>query len=168
VTGFVSLLPHRNDWTEQERDAVRVIEHAVHRRGFHRRGDVVEVPLTLSYIQGLLRVTGARRSGRDYARTVLATLARLDLVADTGRVLTPRKQPRGESQYWWRLFRVLPISRALAQHTPQGAYPSRQPPAGSPLKGSLRRFLHCQGLIRKRRKARKGSVQWVFQNSGPP
>src|SRR5256885_2000215 len=59
VTGFVSLLPHRNDWTEQERDAVRVIEHAVHRRGFHRRGDVAEVPLTLSYIQTLLRKTGA-------------------------------------------------------------------------------------------------------------
>jgi hypothetical protein len=166
MTEYVSLLPHQNSWTVQERDAVRVIELAVFQRALHRPGDIKEIPLTLRHIQTLLRQTSARRTGRDYARHVLATAIRLGLLSDTGRVLKPPKQPRGEHQYWWRLFRVAAVDAALNHLQRQGAYPS--PPAGSPPTASLCRFLRCQGLIGKRRKTRKGSIQWVFQNSGPP
>jgi hypothetical protein len=163
---LVSLLPHLNSWTEQERDTVRVVEHAVFLRGLHRPGDIREIPLTLSRIQRLLRRTGARRSGRDYARHVLATAIRLGVITDTGRVLKPRRQPRGESQYWWRVFRVAAVDWAFSHLQPQGAYPSTS--AGSPPSASLYRLLRRQGLVGKRRRPRKGSIQWVFQNSGPP
>lgn len=88
----VSLLPHRRDWTELERDAVNLIEHAIAMRALDRPGDVIETAWTLSYVQKWLRRTMARRRGRDYARTVLATLVE-ELLRDTGEVLKPRKQP---------------------------------------------------------------------------
>jgi hypothetical protein len=69
----VSLLPHRNTWTEIERDAVKVLECYIANRGWHRPGDVVEIPWTVGHVQWWLRKTGARRRGRDYARAVLAT-----------------------------------------------------------------------------------------------
>jgi hypothetical protein len=91
----VSLLPHRNTWTEIERDAVKVLECYIANRGWHRQGEVVEVPWTVGHIQLWLRKTEARRQGRDYARAVLATLQRMELLRDTGTVLKPRRQPRG-------------------------------------------------------------------------
>jgi hypothetical protein len=36
----VSLLPHRNTWTEIERDAVKVLECYIANRGWHPPGDV--------------------------------------------------------------------------------------------------------------------------------
>jgi hypothetical protein len=65
----VSLLPHSNTWTETERDAVKVLECYIANRGWHRPGDVVDIPLTVGHIQWWLRKTEARRQGRDYAAT---------------------------------------------------------------------------------------------------
>jgi hypothetical protein len=158
----VSLLPHRNTWTEIERDAVKVLECYIANRGWHRPGEVVEVPWTVGHVQLWLRKTGARRQGRDYARAVLAMLQRMELLRDTGTVLKPRRQPRNLCHsYWWRVFEVVPITRASWW----GAYPHR---SGSPSVASLRRFLKRQGLVRPRRHPRPGSVQWVFAHSGPP
>jgi hypothetical protein len=158
----VSLLPHRNTWTEIERDAVKVLECYIANRGWHRPGDVVEVPQSVGHVQLWLRKTGARRRGRDYARAVLATLERMELLRDTGTVLKPKRQPRDlRHSYWWRVFEVIPIARASWR----GAYPHR---SASPSVASLCRFLVRQGLVRSRRRARSGSVQWVFANSGPP
>ena len=68
----VTLLPHRNDWTEIQRDAVTMLECHIANRGTWRPGDVERTPLTLSHIQHWLRKNGARRRGRDYARDVLS------------------------------------------------------------------------------------------------
>jgi hypothetical protein len=158
----VSLLPHRNTWTEIERDAVKVIECHIANRGWHRPGEVAEVPLTIGHVQSWLRKTGARRRGRDYAREVLAKLQEMELLRDTGTVMKPRRQPRNlRHSYWWRVFEVIPITHASWR----GAYPHR---SASPSVASLRRFLVRQGLVRKRHQACRGSVQWVFANSGPP
>jgi hypothetical protein len=161
----VSLLPHRNTWTEIERDAVKVLECYIANRGWHRPGDVVEIPWTVGHVQWWLRKTGARRRGRDYARAVLATLVRMDLLRDTGTVLKPRRQPRNRLRsYWWRVFQVVPILRASWR----GAYPHR---SASPIVASLCRFLRRQGLVSPRRRPSefsRGSVQWVFAHTGPP
>jgi hypothetical protein len=158
----VSLLPHRNTWTEIERDAVKVLECYIANRGWHRPGEVVEVPWTLGHVQLWLRKTEARRQGRDYAREVLATLVHMELLRDTGTVLKPRRQPRNlRHSYWWRVFQVVPIMRASWC----GAYPHR---SASPSVASLRLFLKRQGLVRQSSHAREGSVQWVFAHSGPP
>jgi hypothetical protein len=158
----VSLLPHRNTWTEIERDAVKVLECYIANRGWHRPGEVTEVPQSIGHVQLWLHKTGARRRGRDYARAVLATLQQMELLRDTGTVMKPRRQPRNlRHSYWWRVFEVIPITHVSWR----GAYPHR---SASPSVASLRRFLVRQGLVRRRRKATPGSVQWVFANSGPP
>jgi hypothetical protein len=161
----VSLLPHRNTWTEIERDAVKVLECYIANRGWHRPGDVVEVPWTVGHVQFWLRKTEARRQGRDYARQVLATLVRMELMRDTGTVLKPRRQPRNRLRsYWWRVFQVVPILKASWW----GAYPHR---SASPSVASLCRFLRRQGLVSPRRppsEFSRGSVQWVFAHTGPP
>ncbi len=115
VPSRVSLLPHRNDWTEIQHDAVKTLEYVVAHRGNWRRGDVERIPLTLFFIQHWLRWTGARRSRRDYARDVLATLVEMEILEDTGQVLPPRRQPRPSTHsYWYRVFEVLPITHLKA------------------------------------------------------
>ena len=70
----------------------------------------------------------ARRRGRDYACDVLATLVEMEFLRDTDEVMTP-KQPTKQRSYWWRVFEVVPVVRALTSY--QGAYPSTQdPPLG--------------------------------------
>jgi hypothetical protein len=158
----VTLLPHLNSWTETERDSVKVLECYIANRGWHRPGEVLEVPLTVGHVQFWLWKTGARRKGRDHARAVLATLQKMELLRDTGTVMKPRRQPQNlHRSYWWRVFRVIPITRALWK----GAYPH---PSAPPSVASLCRFLECQGLGWRRRQANPGSVQWVFLHSGPP
>ena len=165
----VSLLPHRHDWTEIQRDAVTMLECHIANRGSWRRGDVERTPLTLSHIQWWLRKTGARRSGRDYARDVLREPVQMQLLKDTGQVLKPCKQPRkSEHVYWWRVFEVLPIARAkeAARRTSASlAGGSARLRRGTV---SLRGWLRCQGVIRTPSKPLKGSVQWVFMHTGPP
>jgi hypothetical protein len=170
----VSLLPHRNDWDELTRDTVRAVEWGIGSRAFHRPGDVIEVPGSIGYFQFLLRKTGARRRGRDYARTVLAKAQEIGLLSDTGRVLKPRRQPRGEHQYWWRVWSVVPLKHALSSlpRLPNGTYCGNGNPRGAvhPT-GSLCRFLSRQGLIwspRRRSRPNPGSAQWAFMHTGPP
>jgi hypothetical protein len=166
----VTLLPHLNSWTEVERDAVKVLECYIASRGWHRPGEVLEVPLTVGHVQFWLWKTGAQRRGRDHARAVLATLQEMGILLDTGTVLKPRRQPRHlQHSFWWRVFRVIPITRILWR----GAYPQLEEGedphrSAPPSVASLCRFLDCQGLIRRRREANRGSVQWVFAHSGPP
>lgn len=162
----VSLLPHRRDWTELERDAVNVIEHAIAMRALDRPGDVIETPWTLSYVQKWLRHTKARRRGRDYARQVLAKLVEMELLRDTDKVLTPTKQPSRQRSFWWRVFEVVPVVRALSPRW-KGTYASTPEPAPW-VTGCLRRLLGCQVPRKQRTKPRKGSIQWVFAHSGPP
>ncbi len=165
----VSLLPHRNDWTEIQKDAVAVIEHALAMRALDRPGDVQQMPWTIGYVQRWLKRTKARRQGRDYAREVLATLVAMELLRDTEEILTPRKQPSRQRSYWWRVFEVVPVVRALSPRW-KGSY-SRTPEPAPRVTGSLRGLLACQGLARrrsKRSKPQKGSVQWVFMHTGPP
>ena len=111
----VSLLPHRNDWTEIQHDAVKMLEYVVGNRGSWRRGDVERV--TLSHIQWWLRKTGARRRGRDYARDVLRTLVEMGLLEDTGQVILPRRQPRPAAHSYYRVFEVLPVTRLKVDKT---------------------------------------------------
>ena len=113
----VSLLPHRNDWTEIQHDAVKMLEYVVGNRGSWRRGDVERIPLTLSHIQWWLRKTGARRRGRDYARDVLRTLVEMGLLEDTGQVILPRRQPRPSAHSYYRVFEVLPVTRLKVDKT---------------------------------------------------
>lgn len=162
----VSLLPHRNDWTELERDAVTMLECHIANRGSWRRGDVERTPLTLSHIQWWLRKTGARRRGRDYAREVLETLVRMNLLRDTGQVLLPRRQPRSSlHSYWWRIFEVLPITR-LKGGTPASLASTSLGSASFIV--SLRGYLIRQGVIRSRSTPAPGSIQWAYLHSGPP
>ena len=149
----VTLIEHDSNWTEIERDAVIMLECHLPNRGSWRPGDVETTPLTLAHIQHWLRKTYARRSGRDYARDVLATLLRIGLLEDTGQVLKPRQQPPNANgrSYWWRVFRVVPISLLR-----EGSY-RRTKGAGSPLTCSasprtvsLRRWLIRQGVIRRK------------------
>ena len=92
-------------------------------------------------------------------------------VVDFGSGLGGRDaQPSPSRSYWWRVFRVVPLSRVLrAYGAMQGAYayiselPQRL--------ASLSAWAERQGLIsrrRGRRGARLGSVQYVFARSGPP
>jgi hypothetical protein len=160
----VSLLPHRNDWTEIQMDAVAVIEHALAMRALDRPGDVHQMPWTIGYVQRWLKRTKARRRG--YARQVLATLTEIELLRDTDEVMTPRKQPSRQRSYWWRVFEVVPVVRALSPRW-KGTYP-RTPEPSSRVTGSLCRSLGCQPPRRRRTKPCKGSIQWVFMHTGPP
>ena len=162
----VTLLPHRNDWTEIQQDAVKMLEYAVRASGELAARDVERIPLTLFFIQWWLRKTGARKSGRDYAREVLATLVDMGLLRDTGQVMLPRRQPRPSTRsYWWRLFEVLPVTRLKA-----GALASLDSISlGSRRETvSLLGFLIRQGVIRYRSTPARGSIQWAFMHSGPP
>ena len=101
----VTLLPHLNSWTETERDAVKMLECYIAGRGWHRPGEVLEVPLTVGHVQFWLWKTGARRQGRDHARAVLATLQEMGILLDTGTVMKPRRQPRHlQHSFWWRVL----------------------------------------------------------------
>jgi hypothetical protein len=162
----VSLLPHRNDWTEIQKDAVAVIEHALAMRALDRPGDLQQMPWTIGYVERWLKRTKARRRGRDYARQVLATLVEMELLCDTGEVMVPRKQPSRQRSYWWRVFEVIPVVRALSPRW-KGTY-ARTPEPASRVTGSLCRLLGCQAPRKQRTKSRKGSIQWVFMHTGPP
>lgn len=162
----VSLLPHRNDWTEVQRDAVKVIEHALAMRALDRPGDVQQMPWTIGYVQRWLKRTKARRRGRDYARQLLATLVEMELLCDTGEVMVPRKQPSRQRSYWWRVFKVVPVVRALSPRW-KGTYPHTSEPTPR-VTGSLCRLLGRQASRKQRTKPRKGSIQWVFMHTGPP
>lgn len=154
--------------------------------------------LTVSWVQFLLRRLGYRKTGRDFARTVINRAQELGFIQDTGDTRKPRRprqsiaragkfqsagdvrteggadsQPSIDRSRWWRVFRVPALTRVLTSYTP---YPSREPDAGS-WRGvprhavSLCRLLIRQGLLkqpRPRKRFRPGSVQAAFWATGPP
>ena len=164
----IRLLSRNPHWSECQADAVRALERSILRRGFHRRGDIVEIPLTISHMQKMLRLTGARRKGNHYARACLAELVSMNVIKDTGHVLKPLKQPSRQNLRWWRVYRVVPIKQAIYALTPSAyGYPERP----SVLTDSLLSFVRCQGLGWKRREGfvpQKGSAQAAFHALGPP
>jgi len=157
----VTLIPWRDDRSEIERDTIVAIECLVANRGNWRRGDVENIPITIGHLQWWLKLTGARRRGRDYARDCLATAVDLGLIEDTGKLLKPRRQPFGHlgRLVWWRVFAVLPLRKLRA---------SRWSGGNAALPVSLRRWADRQGLIYHRPKPSKGSVQEAFLITGPP
>jgi len=154
--------------------------------------------LTRRHVQSYLKRVRYRKTGIRFAAEVIESLIALGLLADTGEVKRPRRtanriaaaakfqksgsvqseggrdaQPSLEHSYWWRVFKVVPLEvvvRAYARA--RGAYSSGETVKRAPgWTASLCAFARRQGLIppaRDRRSFRKGSVQWVFQNSGPP
>ncbi len=161
-------------------------------------GDPCGVFLTRRHVQRFLKQARYRKTGVRFAAKVIEHLIALGLIADTGDVKRPRRtanriaaaakfqksgsvqseggrdaQPSLEHSYWWRVFKVVPLELVVRAYTrARGAYSSgetfKRPPSWT---ASLCAFARRQGLIppaRDRRSFRRGSVQWVFQNSGPP
>lgn len=119
-----------------------------------------------------------------------------DPATRTGEVKKPRRSPsraaarekfgRGEESergeggkdsqftvlrsYWWRVYRVVPLSAVLRTYAAmQGAYARFVCPPEH--LASLSAWAIRQGLIPRRRarlSPRPGSVQWAFRHSGPP
>ena len=164
----IRLLPKNPHWTEIQKDALKALECSIGLRGLHRPGDVVEIPLTNGHMQRMLRRTKARRSGNHYARACLKELAAMNVIEDTGRTLKPLKQPSRLNLRWWKVYKVIPIKRAVHALTPTAyGFPERP----SVLTDSLLSFVRCQGLCwapRKGFKPQKGSVQEAFHMLGPP
>ena len=109
----------------------------------------------------MLQRTKSRRSGNHYARACLKELVAMNVIEDTGRTLKPLKQPSRQNLRWWKVYKVIPILRAL----------QRTASLPSLVTGSLLSFLRCQGLIEKlgkRKRFQKGSVQEAFAMLGPP
>ncbi len=190
VLGRVSVQPRHitAQLPEDERIAVEVLETHLYlrTRGTNAALEVLSdgtpaIFLTTRRIQKILRLIGARKTGKDYARRITKEiLPRLGLLNDTGQVKKPghhggrHAQPPGPHSYWWTLYRIPTLTKLF---TPRfGAYPERpgNPESSTPRpKGSasLLRLLVCQGLISgtmRRRSSRPGSVQAAFQATGPP
>ena len=186
----IRLLPKDPHRTEVQKDALKALECSIGLRGLHRPGDVVEIPLTNSHMQKMLRRTKARRSGNHYARLCLKELQAMNVIEDTGRVIVPFQDAEGKrrtkrsqntprpkytptslTQPWYRVFRVIPVLRAINSRSSN--YPPSAQTSPSPLRvtGCLLSFLRCQGLIAKkvrRKRFQKGSVQEAFAMLGPP
>ena len=190
----IRLLPKNPHWTEIQKDALKALECSIGLRGLHRPGDVVEIPLTNGHMQKMLRRTKARRSGNHYARACLKELQAMNVIEDTGRIIVPFKDAEGKrrtkrsqntprpkrfeptslTQPWYRVFRVIPVLRAINSRSSN--YPPSAQTSPSPLRvtGCLLSFLRCQGLIeqiskrRSRKRFEKGSVQEAFRMLGPP
>jgi hypothetical protein len=89
-------------------------------------------------------------------------------------------QPSLQRSRWWRIYAIPAITKALDARLPRmwsGAYPHASDEWGEDVSerphytACLSAWLRCQGLIpkaEKRRSVRRGSIQWVHLNSGPP
>jgi hypothetical protein len=194
------LCPEIGTLSVDERDAVKALGLHLLQRFDQERFEPLDSDgrtfLTVSHMQRLLLHVGARRKGEKAAAEAIRWLCTSGILEDTGEVKLPRRKPqrmaarekfgrrdvhvRNEGgrdaqpslarSFWWRVFRVVPLSAVLrAYGAMRGAY--AQVPDLPQRLASLSAFAERQGLIsrsRGRRGARKGSVQWVFANSGPP
>lgn len=183
-----------------EQDAVNALAFHLLRRleqdEFEPFEDDGGIFLTISHMQRLLRGVGARCTGEKAAAQAIRWLCSSGILEDTREVKRPRRrqnrmaarekfgqgegsergeggrdaQPSLEHSYWWRVFRVVPLSAVLRVYGAlQGAYArfSEVPQALA----SLSAWAKSQGLISRRRGrlgARPGSVQHTFRYSGPP
>jgi len=150
--------------------------------GLRQRPDHIAVGL--GWWMRALAETGARRTGRDYAREVRDHALACGYIVDSGE----HDSPRGPGRYkqtgncrWWPTY-LVPL---LMQPMPSGAYgsPLLEPvlPKLSPAQSrTAQRLMRTASLwrivirqaerCRPRRpsECRRGSVQWAFANAGPP
>jgi hypothetical protein len=184
--------------TRDEQDAVDALSWQIVCRCRQKRHPALEgedcIFLTVRHVQRLLRAIGAAKTGEKAAAEAIATMQAKGWIEDTGETKKPRRgeqsmakatrfQPQGEVEleggkdsqptlrrsYWWRIFRVPALSRAIKALKPLGAY--GQLPDVPQRIASLSAFLIRQGLIsrpKRRSRPNPGSVQWVFAHSGPP
>ena len=173
-----------NSLTRDEQEAVDALSRQIVWRCRQKRHPSLEgeacIFLTIRHVQRLLRAIGARKTGEKAAAAAIATMQAKGWIEDTGGTKKPRRgeqsaeggkdsQPDLQHAYWWRIFRVPPLSQAIKALKPFGAY--WQPQRAPRRVASLSAFLKRQGLIsrpRRRSRPNPGSVQWVFAYSGPP
>jgi hypothetical protein len=163
--------------------------------------------LTVGWMRGRLHYVGARCKGWKAAARQIRRAQELGWIVDTGQVFKPTApkkrhaarekfgrgqapepgvggrdaQPSLEHSYWWRIYAVPAITRALDSRLPRmwsGAYPHAsdewdEKRSGGPPRAQacLSAWLKSQGLIPKaerRRSVRKGSRRWAFHHTGPP
>ena len=181
--GRVSVQPRHvtNALPESERIAVEVLELQLWLRdhGPHDAFEILDdgtpaIFLTIGRVQELLRLIGARKRGRDYARQIRnEILPSLGLIEDTGLVKKPKKQTKLGRSFWWNLYRVPVLEKLVSPK--HGAYPERpgepSPTGHPPGLASLYRVLKSQGLIWTRPQGwdpGSGTVQIAFRATGPP
>jgi len=173
-----NLLDDPDAWhglPEDDRDAVRAFaHHLVFRFQQDEHPALIDgqcVILSNAWVQCLLKRVGARKQGQKSARAAIATLEQLGIVEFTGEWLNAEKQINADHFYRWRIFRVPAIAQIyiyISKHTQGGYWDFSRVPRNSL---SLLAELRCQGLFQvpeRLRNANRGSVQWVFRNSGPP
>ena len=191
--------------SDDERIAVRCIDLHLRRR-FEQRahepleeveGERCRIFWTVGHVQRLLRRLRYRKTGEKFAAEVIATVQRLGILVDTGRVKKPARgdqelaaaekfQPAGTEisaeggqhaqptiarSYWWRVFRVLPLQLILRQYRRLRAYDSGHVPDVPLHLRCLSALLRSQGLIRRTKRRSTPSprsAQWQFRYSGPP
>ena len=163
---------------------------------FERFDDDGRTFLTTGYMQRRLREVGARCTGEKAAALALRWLCESGVIEDTGEVKKPRRranrmaarekfgrgddaesgeggrdaQPSPARSYWWKVYRVVPLSAVLRTYKAlQGAY-ARLLEVPQHL-ASLSAWAINQGLISRRRGrkgAHPGSPRYGFHHSGPP
>ncbi len=148
--------------------------------GLRARDD--HASISLDWWRRALRETGARRSGRDYARAVRDHALATGLIADSGEHDSPngpgRCKPTSARFRWWPTFLIVPLLRVGFGSYGQVIVPPVDLPS---VKGEvpaflLRRFSLWRFTIRQgrpatpklARRAHLGSVQAAFAATGPP
>ena len=189
VSGRVSVLPRLelDALPKRERLAVVAFEAFLWSRGETKHEPFVKtndgrkdgVFLTDSHMQEWLWKSGSPWRGEKFAAECIRTLKRLRIIEDTGEVKKPKAQPNraGRTEggrhaqpsphrsYWWRVYRVLAVTKLLTPVAGAYKFNRRQGTA------SLSAFVIRQGLISPRRSPsgfQKGSVQAAFWATGPP
>jgi len=194
-----ALVPNVSALPRDQRDAVTALAaHLVSRfeqDTFEPLCSVGCTFLTVGYVQRRLREVGARCTGEKGAAKALRWLCECGILERTpaksrnhGAVekAAPEKfgraedaaggeggrdsQPSLHRSYWWRVYRVVPLSKVL------GAYEKIQGAYGRFLEvpkhlASLSAWAKRQGLISRQRRPSefsKGSVQEAFAVHGPP
>ena len=195
-----ALAPDLENLSGDQRDAVNALaQHMLLRleqTEFEPFDEDGKTFISNGWMQCRLRDVGARCQGEKAAAKALRWLCENGLLENTGEVKKPRRrenreaarekfgrgegaaggeggrdpQPSLHRSYWWRVYRVVPLSGALkAYEKLQGAY-GRFLEVPQHL-ASLSAWAICQGLIshhRGRTGARSGSVQYAYLHSGPP
>ena len=195
-----ALVPNVSALPRDQRDAVNALAAHLLSRFEQDRFEPLDGDgctfLTVGYMQRRLREVGAHCTGEKAAAKALRWLCENGILENTQRVKKPRRrenreaarekfgrgagmargeggrdsQPSFHHSYWWRVFRVIPLSKVLrAYGALEGAYGRfREVPQHL---ACLSAWAKRQGLIsqhRGRTGALPGSVQYAYLHSGPP